>query len=139
MLMNSRAERLFETDPANDEQFARIVQANDTKFTTLISDFFLQTEDRRVENLILQDPESSEELPVEVVSSKITDQRGQVTAIVSVRMSGPSSAWPHGLIPVGAIERVVGSPWSLMALASGTVLLALNTWLSTRPEASRSR
>jgi PAS domain S-box-containing protein len=84
ILMNSRAERLFESDPERDEQFVRIVQANDTKFTTMISDFLLQTGDRRVENLILQDPESSEELPVEVVSSKIVDQRGQVTAIVSV-------------------------------------------------------
>jgi PAS domain S-box-containing protein len=84
ILMNSRAERLFESEPGQDEQFTRIVQANDTKFTTLISDFLLQAEERRVVNLILQDPESSEELPVEVVSSKISDHRGQVTAIVSV-------------------------------------------------------
>jgi len=38
----------------------------------------------RVENLGLQDPATSEELPIEVVSSQITDQRGQLTAIVSI-------------------------------------------------------
>ena len=85
ILMNSRAERLFETDgPRQEHDGARVVQANDTKFTTLISDFLLQEDVHRVENLVLQDPTSTEELPVEVVSSKITDQRGQLTAIVSI-------------------------------------------------------
>src|SRR6185503_14027989 len=84
--MNDQADRLFASVPAGSDEDAadRIVRANDTKFTTLISDFLLQPESRRVENLILQDPASSQELPIEVVSSKITDQRGQLTAIVSI-------------------------------------------------------
>jgi PAS domain S-box-containing protein len=84
ILMNSRAERLFEDAAQADEQSGRIVQANDTKFTTLISDFLLQNEGHRIENLVLQDPTSTQELPIEVVSSKITDQRGQLAAIVSI-------------------------------------------------------
>ena len=86
MLMNAEAERLFESEGDDGEHLPsqRAVRTNDTKFTTLISDFLLQTDARRVENLILTDPDSDEVLPVEVVSSKITDWRGEVSAIVSV-------------------------------------------------------
>ena len=86
ILMNDQAERLFESGAAEpDADPAQlVVQANDTKFTTLISDFLLQADDRRIEKLILQDPRSTQELPIEVASSKITDHCGQVTAIVSI-------------------------------------------------------
>ena len=88
ILMNAEAERLFEAPPEPPspatESAWHMVRANDTKFTTLISDFLLQLEARRAENLLLQDPISRRELPIEVLSTKILSPRGEVTAIVSV-------------------------------------------------------
>ena len=86
MLMNRQGERLFESpsEATPDSAQRRAVRANDTKFTSLMSDFLLQPEDRRVEKIELQDPEEGVELPVEVVSSKIVNARGEPTAIVSV-------------------------------------------------------
>jgi PAS domain S-box-containing protein len=88
ILMNAEAERLFEA-PAEaasgaTESAWQALRANDTKFTTLISDFLLQLETRRAENLLLHDPVSGRELPIEVLSTKILSPRGEVTAIVSV-------------------------------------------------------
>jgi PAS domain S-box-containing protein len=88
ILMNSEADRLFDassdrTNPASDSVW-QAVRANDTKFTTLISDFLLQLDTRRAENLVLHDPMTERELPIEVQSTKILSPRGEVTAIVSV-------------------------------------------------------
>ncbi|HUE76843.1 MAG TPA: ATP-binding protein [Longimicrobiales bacterium] len=86
ILMNREAERLFDA-PAGaspDSRHRRTVRANDTKFTSLISDFLLHPEDRRVEKFDLEDPEQVREFPVEVVSSKIFNARGEPSAIVSV-------------------------------------------------------
>jgi PAS domain S-box-containing protein len=88
ILMNAEAERLFEVPAVagsrTQEPIWQTVRANGTKFTTLISDFLLQPESRRAENLLLQDPISGRELPIEVLSTKILSSRGEVTAIVSV-------------------------------------------------------
>lgn len=86
ILTNQEGERLFDEAHREDGRppSRRAVRANDTKITTLMSDFLLQPDQRRQENLILQDPFSGDELPVEVVSSKILDQRGELTAVVSI-------------------------------------------------------
>ena len=86
ILMNREAERLFDapTEDGPESERRRAVRANDTKFTSLTSDFLLQPEMRRVETFELQDPDSAIELPVEVVSSKILNARGEPSAIVSV-------------------------------------------------------
>jgi PAS domain S-box-containing protein len=86
ILMNRQAERLFEAPAAAapESKHRRVVRANDTKFTSLISDFLLRPEERRVEKIELQDPEDEADFPVEVVSSKILNARGEPTAIVSV-------------------------------------------------------
>jgi PAS domain S-box-containing protein len=94
ILMNDEADRLFEaasvqsragpeSGPASESVW-QAVRANDTKFTTLISDFLLRPESRRAENLSLHDPLTTRELPIEVLSTKILSSRGEVTAIVSV-------------------------------------------------------
>ncbi len=114
ILMNVEAERLFDV-PESEENgegaaAGRAVRANDTKFTTLISDFLLQDyEDhaRRVQELVLTDPVTHEELPVEVVSSKISDHHGGVSAIVSVL---------HDLTQVVENKRLA---WELRALNEG--------------------
>jgi PAS domain S-box-containing protein len=86
ILMNPEADRLFvlagDADP--EVAYSKMVQANDTKFTSIISDFLLQTKRRRVERVDLVDPDTGRPLPAEVHSSKILNARGETTAIVSV-------------------------------------------------------
>ncbi len=86
ILMNPEADRLFvlakDTDP--ESLSSKMVQANDTKFTSIISDFALQGKRRRVERVDLIDPDTGRSLPAEVHSSKILNARGETTAIVSV-------------------------------------------------------
>ena len=86
ILMNREGERLFDAPPESspESRERRAVRMNDTKFTSLMSDFLLQPEDRRVEKFEFQDPDSAQDLPVEVVSSKILNARGEPSAIVSV-------------------------------------------------------
>src|SRR5258705_12251001 len=82
--MNKEAEQLFEADAGQSWDRAATVQANDTKFTTFISDFTISPALARREQMKLQIPDSGVELPVEVVSGKILNRRGDPLAIVSV-------------------------------------------------------
>ena len=84
ILMNKEAEQLFESDDSEHWERAVLVQANDTKFTTFISDFTISPALARREQMKLQIPDSGVELPVEVVSGKILNRRGEPLAIVSV-------------------------------------------------------
>jgi PAS domain S-box-containing protein len=86
ILMNDAAERLFH-GPQGTSQSYRVSQAvrqNDTKFTSFVSDFALTNERARRERMSLTHPTSRIELPVEVVSGKIRNDRGEPIAIVSV-------------------------------------------------------
>jgi len=86
ILMNDEAEQLFH-GPRGIQQSYRVSQAvrqNDTKFTSFISDFALTHERMRRERMSLTHPTSAIELPVEVVSGKIWNERGEPIAIVSV-------------------------------------------------------
>jgi PAS domain S-box-containing protein len=86
ILMNDEAERLFH-EPANAPQAHRVsqtVRQNDTKFTSFVSDFALTHERTRRERMSLTRPVTGAELPVEVVSGKIRNERGEPIAIVSV-------------------------------------------------------
>ena len=86
ILMNPQAEALFDIGPADraNRRRAQAVQGNDTKFTTFISDFTLSPARARREQMRLIHPASSAELPIEVVSGKIMNERGEPLAIVSV-------------------------------------------------------
>jgi PAS domain S-box-containing protein len=85
ILMNKQAEQLFETPEEGDSWLrADAIRANDTKFTTFISDFTISPSRARREQMSLLIPESNIELPVEVVSGKIMNRRGEPLAIVSV-------------------------------------------------------
>ncbi|MGH7504272.1 MAG: histidine kinase dimerization/phospho-acceptor domain-containing protein, partial [Longimicrobiales bacterium] len=86
ILMNPEADRLFIPPPgaAGVGPSRHLIQANDTKFTTLISNFLLREELRLVERIAIIDPDTSRQFPVEVLSSKILNARGEPTAIVSV-------------------------------------------------------
>src|SRR5207248_3410483 len=84
ILMNKEAEQLFESDDSESWERAAMIQANDTKFTTFISDFTISPSLARREQMKLRIPETGVELPVEVVSGKILNRRGEPLAIVSV-------------------------------------------------------
>jgi PAS domain S-box-containing protein len=86
ILMNREAERLFEVAPGTGLQDRRRqdVRANDTKFSSFISDLALSADDTRVAELHLTDPESGHDFPAEVVSGKIYNERSEMGAIVSI-------------------------------------------------------
>jgi PAS domain S-box-containing protein len=86
ILMNREAERLFEVIGGTDLQ-SRVhqdVRANDTKFSSFISDFALSPDATRVTEVALAEPVSGNEFPAEVVSGKVLNERGEMSAIVSV-------------------------------------------------------
>jgi PAS domain S-box-containing protein len=86
ILMNDGAERLFHgpSDTGKNYRISQAVRQNDTKVTSFISDFALTDEPTRRERMTLIHPDSAASLPVEVVSGKIRNNRGEAIAIVSV-------------------------------------------------------
>ena len=84
ILMTKEAEQLFETDEHESWERTAMVRANDTKFTTFISDFTISPSLERREQMKLHIPMNGTELPFEVVSGKILNRRGEPPAIVSV-------------------------------------------------------
>ena len=87
LLMNEKAERLFDVGGTTDTYDYRVKQAalgNDTKFSAFVGEFALSPERDRHERITLVRPEDGALLPVEVVSGKINHDRGEAVAIVSV-------------------------------------------------------
>ena len=86
VLMNPEAERLFvvPADVPLNSPARQQIQANDTRFTTLVSNFLLHPEQRQIERTLILDPSTGEEFPAEVASSKILNERGELVAVVSV-------------------------------------------------------
>ncbi len=86
ILMNDQAEQLFQINDASHRSRREVaaVQGNDTKFTSFISEFALLDEGARRERMSLIHPHTGTELPVEVVSGKVRNERGEPIAIVSV-------------------------------------------------------
>jgi len=99
ILMNREAERLFEVPAGTPLRSRRHqdVRANDTRFSSLISEFTLSPDGTRVVPLKLRDPETGAEFPAEVASGKILNERGEMTAIVSI---------VHDLTKVAENERL---------------------------------
>jgi PAS domain S-box-containing protein len=86
ILMNDQAEQLFQIGDADGRSRREVaaVRGNDTKFTSFISEFALLDDDARRERMSLVHPRNGIELPVEVVSGKVKNERGEPIAIVSV-------------------------------------------------------
>jgi PAS domain S-box-containing protein len=86
ILMNDQAEQLFQIgeSEARTRREVAAVRGNDTKFTSFISEFALLDDDARRERMSLLHPRSGVELPVEVVSGKVKNDRGEPIAIISV-------------------------------------------------------
>jgi PAS domain S-box-containing protein len=86
ILMNDQAEQLFyfvELDGRSRRELAAVAR-NNTKVMSFISEFASRGEDARREQMSLVHPGNGVELPVEVVSGKVKDERGEPIAIVSV-------------------------------------------------------
>jgi len=86
ILMNEQAEHLFQIgeDDGRSRREIATVRNNDTKFTSFISEFAMLDDDSRRGRMSLADPHSGVELPVEVVSGKVRNERREPIAIVSV-------------------------------------------------------
>ena len=86
ILMNEQAEQLFDIGDAapRSRRAVASVRENDTKFTSFISEFALLNDDARRERMTLVHPLTLTELPVEVVSGKVKNERGEPIAIISV-------------------------------------------------------
>ncbi|PYP62485.1 MAG: hypothetical protein DMD26_15950 [Gemmatimonadetes bacterium] len=86
ILMNDQAEQLFQASEIQQRNRRQIqaVRGNDTKFTSFISEFALLDTRARRERMALVHPANGNQLPVEVVSGKIMNERGEPIAIVSV-------------------------------------------------------
>ena len=90
LLMNRAAERLFqapdEPGPLVAERSAASfsVRANDTIFTSYISDFALDPEETRRTTFRLMDPSRKTDFPVEAIAGKVLNERGEPIAIVTV-------------------------------------------------------
>ena len=86
ILMNDQAELLFQASETQmrSRRSLQAVRGNDTKFTSFISEFSLLDTSARRERMALVHPGHGQELPVEVVSGKIKNERGEPIAIVSV-------------------------------------------------------
>lgn len=86
ILMNDQAEQLFQISESEVRSRREVaaVRGNDTKFTSFISEFALLDDDSRRERMSLLYPRTGMELPVEVVSGKVKNERGEPIAIVSV-------------------------------------------------------
>ena len=86
ILMNDQAEQLFQTKESEMRTRRELaaVRGNDTKFTSFISEFVLLDDNSRRERMSLIYPRTGMELPVEVVSGKVKNARGEPIAIVSV-------------------------------------------------------
>src|SRR5436305_11065703 len=86
ILMNDQAEQLFQATEIQQRSRRQLqaVRGNDTKFTSFISEFALLDARARRERIALVHPVNGTELPVEVVSGKILNERGEPIAIVSV-------------------------------------------------------
>jgi PAS domain S-box-containing protein len=86
ILMNDQAEQLFQISEGESRTRRELaaVRGNDTKFTSFISEFAMLDADSRRERMSLSYPRTGLELPVEVVSGKVKNERGEPIAIVSV-------------------------------------------------------
>jgi PAS domain S-box-containing protein len=86
ILMNDQAEQLFQASETQQRSRRQLqaVRGNDTKFTSFISEFALLDARARRERMALVHPVDGDQLPVEVVSGKILNERGEPIAIVSV-------------------------------------------------------
>jgi PAS domain S-box-containing protein len=96
ILLNQRAETLFQDQEGVAATARRAVRNNAVKLTSFISALASGAETGRQAEIELIDPETGQGLPMEITSAEVLDATGQVTAVVSVL---------HDLSEIRELER----------------------------------
>ena len=96
ILLNRRAELLFQENNASGSSAATAVRANAVKLTSFISTLASAAETGRQAEIELLDPEDGRALPMEITAREVLDATGQVTAMVSIL---------HDLTEIRELER----------------------------------
>ncbi|PYS83057.1 MAG: hypothetical protein DMF67_10395 [Acidobacteria bacterium] len=96
ILLNRRAELLFQEGEPQPAPARRAVRNNAVKLTSFISALASGAETGRQAEIELIDPETGQGLPMEITSAEVLDATGQVTAVVSVL---------HDLSEIRELER----------------------------------
>jgi PAS domain S-box-containing protein len=96
ILLNRRAELLFQESEEPDSAAATSVRTNAVKLTSFISTLASASETARQGEIELSDPENGQALPMEITAREVLDEAGQVTAVVSIL---------HDLTEIRELER----------------------------------
>ena len=96
ILLNRRAELLFQENDPSGSSAATAVRANAVKLTSFISTLASAAETGRQAEIELLDPEDGRTLPMEITAREVLDATGQVTAVVSIL---------HDLTEIRELER----------------------------------
>ena len=96
LLLNRRAELLFQENESFSTRAAAAVRTNAVKLTSFISGLASFAETGRQAEIELIDPEANRSLPMEITAREVLDPTGQVTAVVSVL---------HDLSEIRELER----------------------------------
>ena len=96
ILLNRRAELLFQESEIVSSRAAAAVRTNAVKLTSFISGLTSFAETGRQAEIELIDPETGRSLPMEITAREVLDPAGQVTAVVSVL---------HDLTEIRELER----------------------------------
>jgi signal transduction histidine kinase len=83
-LMNEPAERLFTIPIGASAPEQRSVQANDAHFSSFIAGMLVSADQRRVGEIGLVEPATSDAMPVEAIAGKILSEHGELTAVVTI-------------------------------------------------------
>jgi PAS domain S-box-containing protein len=96
ILLNRRAELLFQENERFSSRAAAAVRTNAVKLTSFISGLASFAETGRQAEIELIDPETNRSLPMEITCREVLDATDQVTAVVSVL---------HDLTEIRELER----------------------------------
>jgi PAS domain S-box-containing protein len=96
ILLNRRAELLFQQSEIVSRRADSAVRTNAVKLTSFISGLASFAETGRQADIELIDPETGRSLPMEITAREVLDPAGQVTAVVSVL---------HDLSEIRELER----------------------------------
>jgi PAS domain S-box-containing protein len=96
ILLNRKAELLFQENETFSARAAAAVRTNAVKLTSFISGLASFAETGRQAEIELIDPETGRSLPMEITAREVLDLAGQVTAVVSVL---------HDLTEIRELER----------------------------------
>lgn len=96
ILLNRRAELLFQENETAGSAASISVRTNAVKLTSFISTLASASETARQGEIELMDPEDGQSLPMEITAREVLDEAGQVTAVVSIL---------HDLTEIRELER----------------------------------